>query len=93
MGIKDGELMDDLIGMAILLMLAMAVIAIITLVLALRYLGYKYKHSMKVASGHFKVTLSKADWDAGVASEAFAVAVKNQNTGEVMLTVIVSKEK
>jgi len=65
----------------------------VILYLALEYLSYKLKHERKVATGHFKVTMPEKDWNEGVSSEAFAVAVKDQATGAVMLTLVVEKEK
>jgi hypothetical protein len=60
---------------------------------ALRQLAYRFKHERRVATGHFKVQLSEKDWNAGMAAEALSLAIKDQASGAVMLTVLVEKVK
>ena len=87
-------MMDELYAIIFWAMLIVLSFLVVLLYFALTYLAYKYKHERKViTTGNFKVTLSKKEWDAGVASEAFAVAIKDQATGAVMLTVMVAKEQ
>jgi hypothetical protein len=86
--------MDDIFVAILIVLLIVISILVVVMYFALTYLAYKYKHERKViTTGNFKVTLSKKDWDAGMASEAFAVAIKDQASGAVMLTVMITKEQ
>lgn len=86
-------MLDDL-GTSILVVICIALFALLILSwLALNHLAWKYRHAVRAPTGNFKMILSQEDWDKGVKANAFAVGVQDAQSGAVMMTVLIEREK
>jgi hypothetical protein len=84
--------MDDAWAYVLVTIVVVCLVLVAIMYLITKDLLWRLRHERKMPEGHFRVKVSKPDWDKAIQQGALAVAMTAPRSGKVLFTIVIERQ-